>query len=58
MSDFGQKRLEEFHLLPLLAEQFPDMAESYRNNLNALMGNADLSANLQWFKDNSTPLFL
>ena len=57
MSDFAQKRLEEVHLLPLLAQQFPDMEESYKNNLKALLQNADLSSALQCYKDSFTPIF-
>ncbi len=57
MSDFAQKRFEEVHLLPLLAQQFPDMAESYMNNLKALLANADLSSALRCYRDNSTPVF-
>ena len=57
MSDFAQKRFEEVHLLPLLAQQFPDMMESYRNNLKALLANADLSSALRCYGGNSTPAF-
>lgn len=56
MSD-SQKRVEETHLLPLLSAQFPDMAESYRNNLTALLENADLSSVLHCYRDNLVPLF-
>jgi hypothetical protein len=51
------KRAEEVHLLPLLKDQFPEMADSYINNLKALLTKADACSNLQWYTDNAEPLF-
>lgn len=57
MSKFEGIRAEEFHLLQLLEQQLPDMAESYKNNLRLLLAKADSCSNLQWCENNAGPLF-
>lgn len=57
MNAEAPKRAEEIHLFPLLEEQFPVMAKSYRENLAALAEKMDDYPNLQWYNDEVGPLF-
>lgn len=52
----SQKNFEENHLLPLLSQQFPDMAESYKNNLKMLVANS-YSALFRCYTYDSVPVF-